>query len=138
MRHGGFHEGSSPFGLLILGKNLTTTCAKQLGLKNLAKTLWAPIFLTICLIPSNANYFSFSYIWNWGHRLFKKNQFKVKLLLHIFKIHQILQACILNLDRWSYIEKHRMENFRHIKLDFHLHFILISPSSSFITVLSKP
>jgi hypothetical protein len=30
---------------LILGKNLTTTGAKQLGLKDLAKTLCAHIFL---------------------------------------------------------------------------------------------
>jgi hypothetical protein len=25
-------------------------------------------------------------------------------------------SCILNLDSWSYIKKHRMENLRHIKL----------------------
>jgi hypothetical protein len=46
---------------------------------------------------------------------FKKMQFKVKLFLHIFKICQISRACILNLDRWSYIKKHKMENVRHIK-----------------------
>jgi hypothetical protein len=61
--------------------------------------------------------------------IFKQIQFKVnlvKLFLHIFKICQISRACILNLDRWSYIKKHRMEKLRHIKL--------IS-TSSFITVL---
>jgi hypothetical protein len=37
-----------------------------------------------------------------------------------------MRACVLNLDSWNYIKKHRMETFEAYKINFDLHFILIS------------
>jgi hypothetical protein len=79
---------------LILGKNLTTTRAKQLGLKDIV----SPYFPDD-MFDTYKRRKDFSFNLAIFGAIFKKIQFKVKLFLHIFKICQISRACILNLDR---------------------------------------